>query len=398
MNEGKRHYFKIIYNTLLRYIIIGFPILISIERFVPQIATLLTASFLVILIFHSCEKKQFWCKYPIVFMLIFITLALSAENERHVAHLKSIIIFFLALDSYWTGLYERVYSLIINNSQILKIQLWMILFLNVIFLALPYGYSGAYSEEWGVNAYCGIFSDPHQAAYRFCALMVIILITSSVRYSKYDYFLIICSLYLTMMTAARVPSVLALAIAGVFLLDHKPSIKNDIVNKILSFLMLLVFCCIVAYIIIAYTAVGRKILTSLQGVSFDNGRSGLRELDIKLFKQSNLMHKLFGYGTDYVIKYHGSVPYGAKIWSHNDFMAILCGEGVLFLILYCMLWIKQCVYAIKLKNILYLLMIVVCILVAFFNGLYIHPRFVIIMPALFYYMQCRKDQLNVTND
>ena len=63
-----------------------------------------------------------------------------------------------------------------------------------------------------------------------------------------------------------------------------------------------------------------------------------------------------------------------------------------------MLWIKQCVYAIKLKNILYLLMIVVCILVAFFNGLYIHPRFVIIMPALFYYMQCRKDQLNVTND
>ena len=139
MNEGKRHYFKIIYNTLLRYIIIGFPILISIERFVPQIATLLTASFLVILIFHSCERKQFWCKYPIVFMLIFITLALSAENERHVAHLKSIIIFFLALDSYWTGLYERVYSLIINNSQILKIQLWMILFLNVIFLALPYG-------------------------------------------------------------------------------------------------------------------------------------------------------------------------------------------------------------------------------------------------------------------
>lgn len=385
---------KMLKNTILKYLIIWFPILVSLERFIPIVGTVLTFTFILVLIMNALQKNFFWIKYPVIFLLMLVTYSMSIQNVHHIAHLKTLIIILLAMDNYWKGLYYRVYRLIVNNIKILKTQLYVIMFLNLLFVALSVGYSEDYSMEWGIRAYRGIYTDPHQAAYHFCILLVILLVIAKEKYSIFDYILLFGFEFCTMMTGARVPAALALLLAVIFCLDHKINIGNSVINRIFSYLPMIIMIILMAYIIMTYTSFGSKVMNALRGTTFDNGRSGLRELDIKLFKQSDMKHKLLGYGTDYIIRYHGSVAYGSEIWSHNDFMALLCGEGIIMLGIYCWSWLKQVIYSLKNKNIMLFVSVISCMLVAFFNGLYIHSRFTFIMPMLFLYMQERKNLEN----
>lgn len=373
---------------VLKYLIIFYPILISLGRFIPFIETILTLIMLGILVLDCITKKKLYIKYIIIAIFFIISSQMDIDKTNHIDHIKVLLIFFLTIDCYYNGLYEKISLYIEKNYKFILAQILIILMINFIFMFLSLGYSNGYSADWGLNAFQGIFTDPHQAAYRLCSLLVIVLIIS-----KYDkktrllqYLLVFGIEYCILETGARVPTALGLAIGVSFLIRNKIKIVGytEIANRFFSYLPLIIFGIFALYFCIFHTSFGAKILNTSRGSSFDSGRSNLREMDIQNFKQFDTFHKLFGNGTDNTIKSHAT-QYSGAIWSHNDFFQILCGMGLLMEIIYLFQWLKLLLKMLKSKKFLGFMSVVACIVVAFFNGLYIHSRFVFIMPILFVY-------------
>lgn len=387
----ERQAIRSIEYTILKYLIILYPFLISMSRFVPIIGTLLTLTLLCVLILENLYSKKFWIKYSVIIILLGISSTMYSEVLNHTAHIKVILIFFLAMDCYYRKLYELCTCLINKYSKFLMFQIIIILSVNFIFFFNSLGYSQDYTKDWGFRAFQGIYPDPHQAAYHFCALLILILWISRYKYRFVQWLIIIGIEYLILMTGARVPTALGIVLGFIFCLDHrmKFAANSKAMRVILSYIPI-VFLGIVALVfMMKYTSFGIKILNASTGSSFDNGRSGLRQMDIQLFKSSNLIHKLFGNGTDAVIQSHKG-PYNDAIWSHNDFFQTLCGMGLIVFLFYCKQWISILWSMIKGRKWLGFLTVLACIIVAFYNGLYIHSRFVFVMPLLFLYFKDRK--------
>lgn len=384
--------FKKIENSILKYLIILYPLLISITRFIPLVGTLLTLLILVVLILNRIYFKKTWFKYSMIIGLFILSTLMYHETYNHQAHIKVLTIFFLSMDCFDTGLYNKIDNIIKDNSKFILFQITIVLSINLLFFITPLGFSIDYSSDWGFSAYRGTFIDPHQAAYQLCILLVFLLLIAKNRYNWTQYLLLLGIEYCILMTGARVPTVLGLVIGIIFCLEHKLLFKanNEFIKRIFSYLPLLVLGTLSLYFIFFYTSFGDKMINSLNSISFDNGRGSLREKDIQFFYASSWLHKFFGNGTDAVILSHAG-KYNDAIWSHNDFFQILCGMGIFTILIYCSAWLRVLFKMIKYKSLLGLGIVILCIMVAYFNGLYIHSRFVFIMPLLFqYYAQKKK--------
>ncbi|WP_370774167.1 O-antigen ligase family protein [Clostridium sp.] len=382
--------------TILKYLIILYPILISISRFIPIVGTFLTLILLCVLIIENIYSKKFWIKYSVIIILLIISSSVYTEISNHTAHIKVILIFFLSMDCYYRTFYERCTCLIKKYSKFIIFQIIIILGVNFIFFFNSLGYSKDYTQDWGFRAFQGIYPDPHQAAYHFCALLILILWISRYKYNFMQWLIIAGIEYCILMTGARVPTVLGIILGGIFCLDHRIKFKsnNKALGNIISYIPIILLALVTVVFMMKHTSFGVKILNATKGASFDNGRSGLREMDIKLFQSSDLFHKWFGNGTDAVIKSHKG-PYNDAIWSHNDFFQILCGMGLIMFLFYCKQWISILWNMIKRKKYLGFLTVLICIIVAFYNGLYIHSRFVFVMPLLFLYFKDRKKYVKI---
>ena len=380
--------FKEIEYFILKYLIIFYPFLISIGKFVPLVDTILTLMMLLILGIDCIMNKKIYFKYIIIFVIFIVSAQMDYNIDRHISHITVLLIFFMAIDSYINGLYKKIYKYIEKYNKFLLLQIFIILILNLVFMFTSLGYSYNYSSDWGVNAFHGIYIDPHQAAYHLCALLVIILLISknNKKNRMLQYILVFGIEYCILETGARVPTVLGLAIGLIFLIYNRIRITgySEVANKFFSYLPLIIFGIFTLYFCIYHTSFGTKIINTSKSNSFDNGRSGLREVDINTFKNSDTFHKLFGNGTYNTIKSH-ETEYSGPIWSHNDLFQILCGMGLIMAIIYCIQWIKVLIVMLKKKKFLGIFVILVCFAVAFYNGLYIHPRFVFAMPLLFLY-------------
>ena len=381
---------------VLKYLVIFYPILISIGRFIPFIETILTLTMLVVLGLTCIIRRKLYFKYIVVFILFIISYQMDYNTANHMSHILVLLIFFMAIDCYKNGLYEKIYEYIKKNDKFLLLQIFLIVILNFIFMFTSLGYSNNYSSDWGFNAFQGLYTDPHQAAYHLCALLVIILLVSknNKKTRLIQYILVFGIEYCILETGARVPTVLGLAIGLIFLIYNRIKIVGytDIANKFLSYLPLIIFGIFALYFCIYHTSFGAKILNASESVSFDNGRSNLRNMDINYFESSDTFHKLFGHGTDNTIKSHAT-KYSEPIWSHNDVFQILCGMGLIMAIIYCMQWIKLIIDMLKRKKIFGIFIVLVCFAVAFYNGLYIHSRFVFVMPLLFLYFSNKEENL-----
>lgn len=381
---------------ILKYLVIFYPFLISLGRFIPIIETLLTLTMLIVLGINCIMNWRVYFKYIVIFVLFIISSQMDTNTENHISHILVLLIFFMAIDCYKNGLFEDVYEYIKKNNNLILMQIVIIIILNFIFMFTSLGYSNNYSSDWGFNAFQGIYTDPHQAAYHLCALLVIILLVSknNKKTRLIQYLLVFGIEYCILETGARVPTVLGLAIGLIFLIYNRIKIVGytEIANKFFSYLPLIVFGLFALYFCIYHTSFGAKILNASEGVSFDNGRSNLRNMDINYFESSDTFHKLFGHGTDNTIKSHAT-KYSEPIWSHNDVFQILCGMGLIMAIIYCMQWIKLLIDMLKMKKIFGIFIVLVCFAVAFYNGLYIHSRFVFVMPLLFLYFSNKEENI-----
>ena len=377
-------------NTIERYMIVSLPFLFSMGRFIPILETIATLMTIIVLVLDQVLLKKNILKYTIIIALFVTSGMMESVYSQHIDHIKPMIIFFCAMDACEGPLYERILYHIEQYKRIIMAELNVILILNFLFMLSSAGYSSKYGESWSFSAFEGIYADPHQCAYHICALLIILLWISHFDFKQYHYFILLGYEYCVLITGARAPAVIALLIGIVFIVDHfvRPTSWKDLIQVVLRYMVLLGVVCIALYYIMTRTNFGLKILNGIGSSNFDNGRGMLRERDITLFRNSDLVHKLFGHGTDMVIKYHGSFSYSSEIWSHNDFMQILCGMGLIMLLIYVFYWLKR-VYASFSESLLSVAVTSALIVVAFINGLYIHTRLTFVMPLLFIYMHQR---------
>lgn len=380
-------------NTIGLYMIVFLPLIFSVGRFIPLVETAVTFLSIVVLILEQALKRKHFLKYVVIVCLFGASSFMYPQLNSHDAHIKCLIIMFLSMDAVEAELYEQFRKIIKQYSLFISAQLMAILFANIVFLFINSGYSEKYGDLWGVHAYRGIFADPHQCAYHLCALLVVLLIVSQYSYQKYHYFILAGFECCTIITGARVPTILALFIGLIYFADHMPSFlqAKEMKGVILRGAVILMGAAVVSFFLMRYTTFGIKMLESIAVGNIDSGRATLRSRDLALFSNADWLHKLFGHGTDGVINYHGSFAYATYIWSHNDFMQMLCGMGVVMFSIYCWGWIKLFWEALHVSKAC-ILAVMTLIFTAFFNGLYIHSRFVFVMPLLLYYMKERSTE------
>lgn len=378
--------------TILKYIIIFYPILLSVTRFIAIIDTILTASLIILLGILVTKKNKKIIKYMILGSLFIMSTYIHYDKSSHIEHVKVLLIFFLTFDCYQMKYYEKFLDIIKKNSGIIIFQLVIIIIFNLISMFASWGYSDSYSESWGIRAFQGVYSDPHQAAYHLCAILIYLVSISNKKANIMYCMLVIIVEYCILMTGARVPTGLSIFIGIIYFADNKTKIivsrYNNSINTIVSYIPLMIVGIMGIYLVLSYTSFGSKIINSSSSIHFDNGRSILRKQDINLFSKSTITRKLFGNGTGAVKSIHKS-----GIWSHNDFFQIMCGMGLFVLIMYSFEYIKVIKDFLFNKKMLGIIYILLCAIVAFYNGLYIHSRLVFAIPILFEYFKIRKESI-----
>ena len=381
--------------TLVKYLTMFFPFWISLGRFIPVIDTIVTFAFLYLLITDQSLKKKNIFKYFFILILFFISGIIDSNIKVHLDFVKPIMIILLVFDARDSKLYEYIYEHVKLFSNFLTIQLAIILIINFIFIFIDAGYSMQYTEAWNLKAFQGIYRDPHQCAYHICALIVILTVVARDNNKLLNLLLICGYMYCASITGARVPTVLALYLTGIFIINHVINLYNKKKERI-NFLKVLTFVIIIfisLILLIKYTTFGQKMVTSLVRDdksfninSIDSGRSILRKRHIELFKNEPLINKVFGYGSENLLQYHGSFRNSNKIWSHNDFFQILCGMGMLMFGVYIIYWIKLFKDVSK-KSKFMSIFVVLLFAIAFYNGLFIHTRFVFLIPVIFKFLE-----------
>ncbi|WP_027216953.1 O-antigen ligase family protein [Butyrivibrio fibrisolvens] len=381
---------KKIENKIVFYLMVFYPIWISVGRFIPFVETILTLLIGCVLAVQQLPKKKTFIKYALIAVLLIISYYMYPVTDKHIEHAKMIIIFFMSIDAINSGLYLRSIRKIFKYRNTILVQIVCILLINILFAFGDYGYSADYEKIWHIKAFQGIYSDPHQCAYHICVLIIFMMWISQIKYSKYHLFIILGLEYCVLITGARVPSFAAIVLGAIYFIDNfVKTKKNDVDQKsqyMIKLLITIMLFIIAAILIMNFTAFGKKMLVSIENGNFDNGRSSLRTTDLEFFSTSTVFHKIFGSGTDAVRAYHASLKYGQEIWSHNDFLQIICGMGIIMLVLYCWSWIKLLIHSKKI-SINACVIVITMIMVSFMNGLYIHSRLVFVIPLLVMYMQ-----------
>lgn len=366
-----------------------FPTLIILERYVPYLSTLLTGLVVVcgLTIIIASSKKFALIKYVVIFLCYNYSLKYVTDIGLHKSNL---ILFVFTMIVYDLCRNRQYISTLISNlydkCELIEIQLWICLIINILFIFIPYGYSNSYSQMWSLNAYQGIYIDPHQLGYRLCAMIVLLNIIILLKNKSRYVFLLIGFEALILISGARVPMVMAFALGllSIKLMDIKIVNRSSVTFSRMQKIIILVISVSMfagALIAVSQTSFVKKMQVTLEAKSFDSGRSNLIDIDIEYYKNTNLDMQLFGSGTEKTYKLHKEKAY-AEIWSHNDFLQILVGSGLITLVIYTISIIKVLFVFLKKNHWIYWIIGLSMVFLAWGNGLYIHPRFVCVIPLI----------------
>ena len=390
--KNKKIYNALLYNLYSCFLLFS-PILIALDRFIKISGTLLTGIPFVLGIVIIIQQRKKIMKYSIIASLFLMSSIINQDFINGFETFKPLIIFLLSLD-----LCENKEFLNVLKKNFIKfkkeilITLTIIIGLNLLMIILPFGYSNIDTETWGLDAYMGLYSSPHQAAYRFSALIVFIvymyLMNNNNKYLL--SILAIITTFLLLKTGARTPTTIGI-FTIIFLLFIKrkqifETSKKYILNYKIKAMIILPLLIIIALYLVLNSAFIQKII-NLSTATFDSGRAILRDAELNYFIKSDMKNILFGnsLNTIYIIN---QLAIGAKIWCHNDFMQILLQFGSIMLIVYlhsCIKFVKNQTKTIKITEtkIIFYIISALFLFVSFYNGLFFFPRFTIIIPLLY---------------
>lgn len=376
------------YTSLLyAYMLLISPILITLDRFIGIAGTLLTGvPFILGLILMIQQKK--YIKYTTVFLLFLLNIMINKDISNAFEFLKPIIIFMVSMDLCKDKQFLNYLRTIFKKSyKFLVIMLGIIAITNVAMIFFEVGYSASNTEVWGINAYMGMYSSSHQAAYRISLLIsyTIFTLTLSKKNNLFVFLILVTLIFLLLKTGARTPTILGLFIVFSYIYNNRKKFLTPWMNiykqnkKLSIIAIILIF--IISGVFIYNSAFFQKMINR-NGLAFDSGRSVIWKADIEYFKESPLINKFFGNSLEKIYEINEDAIV-ARIWCHNDIIQILLHFGMFFVVIF----IKEFYdfYKILGKNnkLLIGLLLIVLLFVSFYNGLFFFPRFTIALPILY---------------
>lgn len=248
-------------------------------------------------------------------------------------------------------------------------------------------FSRCYVEEWGDRYFQSFSNSPHRFAGTCLEILAYVSILFILDRRKKDLLLFILPVIGLFVCGART----YLAIGILFVLAFYYIMCQ---NKKLFYITIIPVLVGIAGLILI-TPIGTKMVYTLKGngyygywATLTNGRSMFWVDDIKGFWQLPFGKKLIGNGANYIYDLNIAGTAGRMLWAHNDFINLLCSNGILGLLLYLAVFFYFTSHF-KVKNTKFakfplFAFYVICGFNAFFNMLYTYTSAVLVVPFIFF--------------
>lgn len=128
---------------------------------------------------------------------------------------------------------------------------------------------------------------------------------------------------------------------------------------------------------------------ALTGIT--SGRSTFWLIDLQKYSETSLINKILGNGFNFV-RYVNATYYTTPIWAHNDFINIICCNGIVGLYLYFYAYIKMVNYTVsdkmpkRIRRFMLTAFHTSCMVNAMFNMLYSYFAAALAVPVLLFAM------------
>jgi len=390
---------KILYHVEAIFLLFV-PILITLDQYIGIVGTILTGiPFIIGILSVILYQKRKIPKYIIMLILLIINSFFASNYEQQFEFVKPLIIMITCFD-----MAQDIEFLKIIKNYIEKYHKFITVSISVIIIfniAVMFFSNSNYSNTWKMEAFEGMYGDPHQAAYRLCSLItyIIFLIKAKKNNNLVNLILLIICEFLILKTGARTPTVLGIALGMIAIYFMKDCILKIYKKYKKTSIAITILVVIAIIIYLPQTAFIQKSIISSKG-TFDNGRAILRDADWNYFISSNIQNKIFGNDINVIRDVNFKVIY-ARIWCHNDIMQILLQFGIVMLIIYFETIIEAMIFNLKgqkkFDKFIIILLNLVYFFVAFYNGFFFHPRFIVTIPIIFMIYKLYNENVEINN-
>lgn len=256
--------------------------------------------------------------------------------------------------------------------------IWSILVIASFF------YDGSFRLFDGVKSFVSFCGTEHRFAATALFIVVILLFQYKITHRKKYILLVILPFVTILLTNTRTYIIMLLFLSLYFVLRF---VKSTSLRYTLFLIGVIVF----VYAVIYYTQVKfTQSSVAYQLKKHDmlyvitSGRNEFWAIDLMHFFQSPLINVLWGRGYNFV--YETNLQYyGTAIWAHNDYINVLCANGLIGLYLYLasfFLFVKKCFNSTYVKKSYLTLYIMIIVCDAMFNMIYTYTIASIATPLI----------------
>ena len=378
--------FKIKIFDIFMYNIMLFPIITILTD--SGIMTKIIFGILLVSYILMILKKKIKKNSLAIIILLIASFSFSIINSNFPLINNNMLFYFPFLIIYmlFTSDYKQQFiEWFTNKEKLVRLTIKIWTFIVGISIFIPSCY---YVKEGG-EKYFGSFV---QSIFRLgptCVLiMSLVLISMTLYKRKKDIIYFAVPLYSCLMGSSRTYLIIAIFILLI-------AIYIYISNK-RKFFLILIPLTFIGCLIMMNTSIYQKILFTLDDNQYGDfwfritsGRSGFWMQDLSAWSKVSIFKKIFGAGLNFTYEV-------SNLWGHNDFIELLCGNGIVGVMIYLIIMIKS-IYSIKKNrssNILIFLIFFVWFFNAFFNMHYTYFCCVLGFPFILIAIEIYTIQLN----
>ena len=315
---------------------------------------LLIASYILIVSNKKIKKKTFIIIFIMIlgYLISILNTNFPLVSYNMMFYYPFIIIYMLFINDYK----ERFIKWFLENEKIVRLVIKIWTFIVGISIFMPSSY---YIKEGG-EMYFGSFVNTIFRLGPACILiMALVLISISLYKRKGDLIYTLIPMYSFFMGSSR-----TYLVVGIFIFLIALYI---FFNDKMKFFFTLIPTIIVGGLIIVNTSLYQKILFTLDDSQYGDfwfrvtsGRSEFWENDLIAWSNVSVIKKVFGAGLDFTHEV-------SNLWAHNDFIEILCANGVVGLFIYVVVMLKSILKEMKRSYMLTFFVFIAWFFNAFFN-------------------------------
>lgn len=367
--------------------LIYFPLIIFIRNTMNLTINLNILYFVPMIIAMISKGKSNKNTYIHIFITILIILTQIIFDSKYLdipnlfSFITALIIFYTV---YLIGV-EEILDIVNSNLKKINIMVITLAIINSIYFIIPLGWN----LLWGENQFVSVYKFPHDSCYMFIGLQaysVMLYFLNENKYMKslFKLSVILFSLF-SFFTNARTPFILSAFICMYFLYKTSKSKLAYIYISINFIIIVLILNYYYGFIDLSKIPIINKFIRGIEIGNVSSSRDVIWENILDYYKDILPINlKIIGGGFG-LSRHINQLKMGESLWSHNDFLEVLLGGGIIFTLYYIINLIRV-TYMARSK-----IFTIICIIVAFYNGLYVYQNLIFCLPILISSIKLIKD-------